>query len=108
MSRSYLKLGWICGLLALASSLFLPPIEGIFLTTRIALVALMFFLALYLSFGLGGTVRKAQESLETSGEGDVPKDILAEFEEFRGTVSQLNGALLLLGFVVMFITAFYA
>ena len=108
MAGSYLKLGWVCGLLALGSSFFLRPIEGIYLTTRIVLVALMFFMSLYLSFGPGAQVLRVQEVLETSGESDVPKDALAGFDEFRGTASQLNGALLLLGLVVVFITSFYA
>ena len=107
MARSYLTLGWICGLIALLSSLFMAPIDGIYVTGRIVLVAVMFLLALYLSFGLGSKVREAEKAMEEAGDGEVPKEALATFDEFHETVSQLNGALLLLGFLVVFITAFY-
>ena len=107
MARSYLTLGWICGLIALLSSLFMAPIDGIYVTGRIVLVAVMFLLALYLSFGLGSKVRQAQQTMAEAGDDEVPKEALKSFDEFHGTVSQLNGALLLLGFLVVFITAFY-
>lgn len=108
MSRAYLHLGWICGTVALVSSLFMPAVEGIFITTRIVLVAVMFLLSLYLAFGAGSKVREVREAVEAAGEEEIPRDALASFDEFHGITSQLNGALLLLGLLVVFITAFYA
>ena len=108
MARSYLRIGWICGLLAMVSAVLLPANAGLYSTTRIALVAVMFSLALYLAFGLGAKVRETERALEAAGEGEVPKEALAAFGEFEETTKTLNGALLLLGLVVVFITAFYA
>ena len=107
MTRTYLKLSWICGLIALATSFLLPPIDGIYLSARIVLVAIMFFLTLYLSFAAGSKVREAEALVTAAGEDEVPKEAVAAFEEFRGIASQLNGAILLLGLMVVFITAFY-
>ena len=108
MARAYLRIGWICGALAMASALFLPPVGGLYSTTRLVLVAVMFLLALYLVFGPGGRVREAAAAVESAGDEDLPKDALAAFGEFEETTKTLNGALLLLGLVVVFITAFYA
>jgi hypothetical protein len=105
MTLSYLRLGWICGLVALVSVLFLPPIEGAYSTTRIVLVAVMFLVSLYLQFAFGGRVRGLQQAVAAAN--DPPKEAMAEFDELRETAGQLNGSLLLLGAVVVFITAFY-
>jgi hypothetical protein len=107
MTESYLRLGWICGLLAMISVLFLPPIEGAYSTTRIALVAVMFLVSLYLAFGLGGRVRDLLRVVEGVEGEALPKEAMTEFESVRETAGQLNGSLLLLGAVVVFITAFY-
>ncbi len=48
------------------------------------------------------------DTLDAAAEGEVPKEAMADFDAFQSTASQLGGALLLLGFVVVFITAFYA
>ena len=108
MSRSFLKLGWVCGLVALGASFFLHPVAGIYQTIRVVLVAIMWLLALYLAFGPGARVRQTEEAIEAAGSADLPKDALAAFDEFHATASQLNGAILLLGFLVVFITAFYS
>lgn len=106
MTRSYLKLGWVCGLLTLISVFFLPPIEGAYSTARIVLVVVMFLVSLYLAFSLGGRVRSLIASVEAAGD-QLPKDALSEFDALRTTAGQLNGSLLLLGGMVVFITAFY-
>jgi len=108
MARSYLRIGWICGLLVLVSAFFLPPVEGIYLTTRIVLVAVMFLLAIYLELGPGAKVRQAERAVQEAGQAEVGKEALAGFDEFRETAGQLNGAILLLALVVTFITAFYS
>jgi hypothetical protein len=107
MARPYLQLTWICGSLAFLSSFFLAPMEGTYVTMRIALTAVMFALSLYLAFGSGAKVRSAIRALEAAGDDEVPKEAMADFDAFQGTSSQVNGALLLLGLVVIFITAFY-
>jgi hypothetical protein len=108
MARPYLTLTWICGGLAFLSSFFMSPVEGTYVTVRIALTTVMFALALYLAFGSGAKVRSALRALEAAEDGEVPKEAMADFDAFQGSSSQVNGALLLLGLVVIFITAFYA
>ena len=107
MARPYLRLTWICGALAFVSSFFMSPVEGSYVTIRIALSAVLFVLALYLAFGSGAKMRSALRALDSAEEGEVPKEALADFDAFQGSSSQVNGAILLLGLVVIFITAFY-
>jgi hypothetical protein len=107
LTRAFAHLGWICGLLAMISVLFLPPIEGIYSTTRIVVVAVMFLVSLYLAFGLRGQVRRIEEAVAGAEGEDPPKAALDDYESLRETAGQLNGSLLLLGAIVVFITAFY-
>ncbi len=107
MARPYLRLTWVCGGLAFLSSFFLTPMEGTYVTVRIVLTTVMFGLSLYLAFGSGARVRSALRALETAEDGEVPKEALADFDAFQGSSSQISGALLFLGLVVIFITAFY-
>jgi len=108
MSQAVLKLGWICGAIALGAAFFLPPVHGIYQTVRLVLVATMFLLALYLAFVPGSLIGVARRAIEAAGTGDAPKEALAAFDEFHETASQLNGAILLLGIIIVFITAFYS
>ena len=107
MAGPYLRLTWVCGGLACLSSFFLAPVEGTFVTVRVVLTTVMFGLSLYLAFGSGAKVRSALRALEAAEEGEVPKEALADFDSFQGSSSQISGALLFLGLVVIFITAFY-
>ena len=106
MVQSYLTLSWVCATIALVSSFFLPPVQGLIVTTRIVLVAMMFGISLYLAFGLGPAVSRAQAAAASAGEEGVPKEALKALDDFNGTASQLNGAVLLLGLIVVFISAF--
>jgi len=108
MARTYLRIGWVCATLALVSVYFLPGVGGMYSTTRLVLVVVMFLLALYLAVGMGGKVREAAAAVADAGDAEVPKDAVAAFGEFEETAKTLNGALLLLGLVVVFITAFYS
>ena len=107
MTLSYLKLGWICGGIAMVSVLLLPPIEGLYSATRIVLVAVMFLISLYLAFDIGARVKQVEEAVNGAEGDDVPKSAVQEFESVRDVAGQLNGSLLLLGAIVVFITAFY-
>ena len=108
MARPYLRLTWVCGGVAFLSSFFLAPVEGTYVTVRIVLTMVMVGLSLYLAFGSGAKMRSALQALETAEDGEVPKEALADFDAFQGSSSQISGALLLLGLVVIFITAFYS
>ena len=108
ISASYLTLSWVCGAVVFVSVFFLPAADGSYVTVRIVLALLMFLFSLYLAFGVGARIRRAQRTLDAAAEGEVPKEAMADFDAFQSTASQLGGALLLLGFVVVFITAFYA
>jgi len=108
MAGPYLRLTWVCGGLVFVSSFFMTPAAGSYITVRIVLTGVMFGLALYLAFGSGARVRRALQTLEAAEGDEVPKEALADFDAFQETSSQLNGALLVLGLVVIFITAFYA
>ena len=107
MARPYLRLTLVCAALSFLSTFFMAPLEGTYVTLRIALMGVMFALALYLTFGGGMKIRSAVQALDSAEEGEVPKQAAADFAAFQEVSQQVGGALLLLGLVVIFITAFY-
>jgi hypothetical protein len=107
MARPYLRLTLVCATISFASSFFLAPLQGGFVTTRAALMGVMFALGLYMTFGGGMKIRSAVQELDAAEEGQVPKQAIAHFAAFQEASQQVGGALLLLGLVVIFITAFY-
>ena len=107
MARPYLRLTLACSALAFGSTFFMAPLEGGYVTTRIVLMGVMFALALYMVLGAGMKIRSAVQALDAAEEGQVPKEAIAHFAAFQEASQQVGGALLLLGLVVIFITAFY-
>ncbi len=107
MARPYFRLTLVCAGLAFLSTFFMAPLEGGYVTTRTVLMGVMFALALTMSLGGGVKLRSAVQALDEAEEGQVPKEAIAHFAAFQETSQQVGGAVLLLGLVVIFITAFY-
>lgn len=100
--------GIICGAIALASSLALGMRTSwsVLLTVRTILLGIMIIAVLYAVLVLEPQVHAVKEQI-TSFESLSPTDPLRlEFGRLHGRSFSVNAAVLLLGIIVLFITAF--
>lgn len=101
----YWRTGYVSGLLALVTLIFISYAEGAFPVLRLMVLSVMTGTGFYCGLVVGGEARSIKESLKTA-ERDQEKESLREaFKKVHRRSSRLNMTVLALGAVVLYLTA---
>ncbi|MBI5197820.1 MAG: DUF4149 domain-containing protein, partial [Nitrospirae bacterium] len=101
----YYLLGIVCGLIALGCLMILSMAGGTWSTVRIILLVVMIVTTLYAGFVLSPKARDLKAQIRVATEEGAKKNLQQQFSSFHKQSVTLNSVVLLMGVVVVFLTA---
>lgn len=104
----YWILGYVCSLLSITSLLLISKIEGHFQLAATGILVVMTILTFYTGLVVGGKARQIKQEIRAAAEGTEKAALRKEFGSLHFRSVILNGIILILGVVYVFVVASYA
>ncbi len=101
----YWMMGYICGISALATIILLSIMERSYPWIRIGLLALMCGLAFYSGIAVGGKAVEVKAEIRKTDDPQKKEMLRAEFRAIHKKSTIINAVILLLGLIVIYLTA---
>lgn len=101
----YWMIGYICSITALATILIVSSHERTYAWVRIGLLILMTGLAFYSGLIVGSKAREVKAEIRTTQDESKKEELKSQFKILHRNSAILNGIILILGVMVIFLTA---